>query len=165
MTLQTPRFTLTPFQASDWPFFLQIRQDKSVMRYMAEIASESQIRTLFEDRLNDPNAFVIRNEQGQAIGDVGLRPSPHLLQEADVGYSILPEAQGQGVASEVLAVLCDFAFRERDIHALNAWVLSDNLGSVRVLEKSGFTRVQVLEQAYLLRGKYYDDWIYRREKH
>lgn len=165
MTLQTPRFTLTPFQASDWPFFLQIRQDKSVMRYMAEIASESQIRTLFEDRLNDPNAFVIRDVQGRAIGDVGLRPSQHLLQEADLGYSILPEAQGQGVASEVVAALCDFAFTQRDIHALNAWVLSDNLGSVRVLEKSGFTRVQVLEQAYLLRGKYYDDWIYRREKH
>lgn len=94
MTLQTPRFTLTPFQASDWSFFLQIRQDKSVMRYMAEIASESQIRTLFEDRLNDPNAFVIRDEQGRAIGDVGLRPSQYLLQEADLGYSILPEAQG-----------------------------------------------------------------------
>ncbi|WLI77868.1 GNAT family N-acetyltransferase [Kosakonia sp. H02] len=164
MTLQTPRFTLTRFQDSDWPFFLHIRQDDSVMRFMSEIASEAQIRTLFSDRLNNSNAFVVRDAQNNAIGDIGLRPSQHNPQEADVGYSILPVAQGQGVASEALHVLCNFAFEQRDIQALNAWVLAQNQGSVRVLEKSGFTRVQVLEKAYLLHGEYHDDWIYRREK-
>ncbi|WP_342324258.1 GNAT family N-acetyltransferase [Kosakonia sp. BYX6] len=164
MTLQTPRFTLSPFKESDWPFFLRLRQDSSIMRFMAEIASEGQIRTLFDNRLNDDNAFVIRDEQHSSLGDIGLRLSQHNPQEADVGYSIVPAAQGRGIASEALRTLCDFAFSQRDIQALNAWVLAQNHGSVRVLEKSGFARVQVLEKAYLLNGEYHDDWVYRLEK-
>ncbi|MGG7444756.1 GNAT family N-acetyltransferase [Kosakonia oryzendophytica] len=164
MTLQTPRFTLTPFQESDWLFFLRLRRDDRIMRYMAEVASEGQIRTLFDNRLLDDNAFVIRDVQHTAVGDIGLRPSVHNPQEADVGYSIMPTAQGRGVASEALQALCEFAFDKRNVQALNAWVLAENQGSVRVLEKSGFQRVQVLEKAYLLKGEYYDDWVYRREK-
>ncbi|MGY5956127.1 GNAT family N-acetyltransferase [Kosakonia sp. BK9b] len=164
MTLQTPRFTLSHFQEHDWPFFLRLRQDGEIMRYMAEVASEGQIRTLFDDRLKDKNAFVIRNTQGEAVGDIGMRPSVHHPHEADVGYSISPEAQGCGVASEALQALCEYAFAKREVRALNAWVLADNRGSVRVLEKSGFLRVQVLEKAFQLKGKYYDDWVFRREK-
>ncbi len=163
MTLYTPRFTLTSFQARDWPFFLRLRTDASVMRYMTEIASQAQIRTLFEDRLRDSNAFIIRDGQ-QAVGDIGLRISQHNSREADIGYSLAPAEQGRGIASEALQTLCDELFSRNIVDALNAWVLANNQGSVRVLEKSGFTRVQVLEKVYLLNGEYYDDWVYRREK-
>ncbi len=163
MTLYTPRLTLCAFQPCDWPFFLQLRTHDRVMRYMGDIASEEQIHTLFESRLADRHAFIIRNAQA-AVGDIGLRISQHNPQEADVGYSIAPAAQGQGVASEALQALCEYAFSESDVQALNAWVLAENHGSVRVLEKSGFQRVQILEKAYLLHGEYHDDWVFRREK-
>lgn len=163
MTLYTSRLTLSAFQPSDWLFFLHLRRNSNVMRYMGEIASEDQIRTLFADRLADSHAFIIRNARHIAVGDIGLRISQHNPQEADVGYSISPDAQGQGIASEALQALCDYAF-DNQIRALNAWVLAENKGSVRVLEKNGFKRVQVLEKTFLLHGKYYDDWIYRREK-
>lgn len=164
MILHTPRFTLSAFQAADWPFFLRLRQNSSIMRYMAEVAHESHIRTLFEDRLQDNNAFIIRDEQGNAVGDIGLRQSVHNAQEADIGYAVAPESQGQGIACEALDAVCEYAFHQRGISALNAWVLAENRGSVRVLEKNGFQRVQVLEKAFVLKGKCFDDWVYRREK-
>ena len=34
---------------------------------------------------------------------------------------------------------------------------------VRVLEKAGFVRTQVLEKAYEIDGVRYDDWVYRLE--
>ncbi|WP_039058793.1 GNAT family N-acetyltransferase [Enterobacter sp. Bisph1] len=163
MTLYTPRFTLSSFQESDWPFFLHLRSNESVMRYMAEIASQTQIRTLFDDRLHDSNAFIIRDGDN-VVGDIGLRISQHNPHEADIGYAIAPAAQGRGIASEALQALCEYAFSQHNVAALNAWVLAENQGSVRVLEKSGFNRVQVLEGVYLLAGEYYDDWVYRREK-
>lgn len=48
--------------------------------------------------------------------------------------------------------------------AINAWVLGENRGSSRLLEKQGFVRTQVLEKAYHLNGVDYDDWIYRLER-
>lgn len=164
MTLYTPRLTLSAFQNADWPFFLRLRQNNNIMRYMAEVAHESHIRTLFEERLQDNSAFIIRDMQGNAVGDIGLRRSVHNALEADIGYAVAPDFQGRGIAGEALRTLCDYAFQHAGLAALNAWVLAENKGSVRVLEKCGFQRVQVLEKAFMLQGKCYDDWVYRLEK-
>ncbi|MNR69060.1 hypothetical protein D3C85_1940310 [compost metagenome] len=59
--------------------------------------------------------------------------------------------------------MCDYAFNQTGVKAINAYVLADNVGSVRVLEKMGFVRTQVLEQAYEIDGVRYDDWVYRLE--
>ena len=61
-------------------------------------------------------------------------------------------------------VMRDYAFTQTHVTALNAWVLAANQGSVRLLEKLGFTRTQVLEKGYTINGVDYDDWAYRLEK-
>lgn len=165
LTLLTPRFTLSSFQQSDWPFFRELRQNAAVMRYMAGIASEEDTRRVFEQRLLEKNAFVIRPHGSEtALGDVGLRISKIHPDEADVGYSVLPHAQGQGIASEALKAVCEYAFYQANVEALNAWVLAANTGSVRVLEKARFRRVQTLENSFLLNDEYYDDWAFRLTK-
>ncbi|WP_437887141.1 GNAT family N-acetyltransferase [Phytobacter sp. V91] len=164
MILSTPRLTLSPFSEADWPFFLAMRQSPDVMRYMGEIATEQDIRTLFNMHLHDQHSFVIRDRAGEALGDIGLHISTEHPQEADVGYSIAPFAQGKGFASEALAAIQDYAFGHTSITALNAWVLADNHGSVRVVEKLGFVRVQMLEKAFTINSVDYDDWVYRLEK-
>ena len=40
--LTTPRLRLSPFHSSDWPFFLRLRRDPEVMRYMGEILEEDR---------------------------------------------------------------------------------------------------------------------------
>lgn len=165
LTLLTPRFTLSSFQESDWLFFRDLRQNGEVMRYMAGIASEEDTRRVFEQRLLENNAFVIRmHGDNTALGDVGLRISKQHPEEADVGYSVLPAMQGRGIASEALQAVCEYAFYQANVEALNAWVLAENTGSVRVLEKARFNRVQVLEKAFLLNDEYYDDWAFRLTK-
>ncbi len=134
------------------------------MRYMGEVLSETALRSVFESRCEDPGVFVLRDSAGTPLGDIGLRISAKNPYEADVGYALLPQAQGQGYASEALRAICDYGFTTLGIHAINAWVLGDNQGSSRLLEKHGFVRIQVLENAYHLNGVDYDDWIYRLER-
>lgn len=134
------------------------------MRYMGELLSETALRSVFECRCEDAGVFVLRDSVGTPLGDIGLRISTKNPHEADVGYALLPQAQGQGYASEALRAICDYGFTTLGIHAINAWVLGDNLGSSRLLEKQGFVRIQVLENAYHLNGVDYDDWIYRLER-
>lgn len=69
----------------------------------------------------------------------------------------------KGIASEALRAVCEYAFNQTGVKAINAYVLADNVGSVRVLEKAGFVRTQVLEKAYEINGVRYDDWVYRLE--
>ncbi|HEP0586522.1 TPA: GNAT family N-acetyltransferase [Klebsiella aerogenes] len=163
-TITTPRLLLSRFTPADWPFFLRLRQDPDVMRYMGEVLSETALRSVFECRCEDAGVFVLRDSAGTPLGDIGLRISTKNPHEADVGYALLPQAQGQGYASEALRAICDYGFTILGINAINAWVLGDNLGSSRLLETHGFVRIQVLENAWHLNGVDYDDWIYRLER-
>ncbi len=163
-TITTSRLALSRFIPADWPFFLRLRQDPEVMRYMGELLSETALRSVFDSRCEDAGVFVLRDSDGTPLGDIGLRISTKNPHEADVGYALLPEAQGKGYASEALRAICDYGFTTLGVHAINAWVLGANQKSSRLLEKHGFVRIQVLENAYNLNGVDYDDWIYRLER-
>ncbi len=162
--ITTPRLSLSPFEPSDWPFFRALREDPAIMRYMAAIAPEKETQRLFALRLTSKHLFVIRrHDDPTPLGDIGLQISDLHPEEADIGYTIVPQAQGQGYASEALQAVCDYGFTQAGVKAVNAYVLADNGGSVRVLEKAGFVRTQVLEKAYEIDGVRYDDWVYRLE--
>jgi RimJ/RimL family protein N-acetyltransferase len=163
-TITTSRLQLSPFKPSDWAFFRSLREDRAIMRYMAAIAPEKETRRLFAIRLTAPHTFVIRaHDDDTPLGDIGLQISAKYREEADIGYTVIPQAQGKGYASEALRAMCDYAFNQTGVKAINAYVLADNVGSVRVLEKMGFVRTQVLKQAYEIDGVRYDDWVYRLE--
>ena len=159
-TITTPRLYLTPFEPTDWAFFRSLREDRRIMRYMAAI----ETRRVFAARLAAAHVFVIRaRDDDTPLGDIGLQISAENREEADIGYTVVPAAQGKGIASEALRAVCDYAFNQTGVKAINAYVLADNGGSVRVLEKAGFVRTQVLEKAYEIDGVRYDDWVYRLE--
>ena len=163
-TITTQRLHLTPFEPSDWAFFRTLREDRAIMRYMAAIAPEKETRRVFAARLTAPHVFVIRmHDDDTPLGDIGLQISAVNREEADIGYTVVPAAQGKGIASEALRAMCEYAFNQTGVKAVNAYVLADNGGSVRVLEKAGFVRTQVLEKAYEIDGVRYDDWVYRLE--
>jgi len=163
-TITTPRLLLTPFEPSDWAFFRSLREDRDIMRFMASIASEKETRRVFAARLTAQHTFVIRaHDDDTPLGDIGLQVSTQFREEADIGYTVIPQAQGRGIASEALRAVCDYAFNLVRVKAVNAYVLADNVGSVRVLEKTGFVRTQVLEKAYEIDGVKFDDWVYRLE--
>ena len=163
-TITTSRLTLSPFEPSDWPFFRALREAPEIMRYMAAIAPETETRRQFAARLTTPHTFVIRaHDDATPLGDIGLQISNTYPEEADIGYTVIPAAQGRGIASEALRAVCEYAFIRVGVKAVNAYVLADNGGSVRVLEKAGFVRTQILEKAYEINGVRYDDWVYRLE--
>ncbi|HEY2452538.1 MAG TPA: GNAT family N-acetyltransferase [Scandinavium sp.] len=161
--LTTSRLILSPLSEADWPCFLALRNNPNVMRFMGDRVCENELRLKFESRL-DGNVFAIYEARGEFVGDIGLQISSQNAQEADIGYALLPRAQGKGFAQEALAAICDYGFTSLNLTAINAWVLAGNTGSVRLLEKNGFTRVQVLEKAFQMNGEYFDDWVYRLER-
>lgn len=99
-TITTPRLSLTRFVTDDWPFFLRLRQDPLVMRFMGEVLSETALRSVFASRCADPGVFVLRDKRGDALGDIGLRISPKNPHEADVGYALLPQAQEEAMPAK-----------------------------------------------------------------
>ncbi len=100
------------------------------------------------------------NETGEKIGVTGFRITEG---KAEVGYLILPKYHGQGFGTESLKALLKSASKGQCIRMFGAIVTEGNIGSEKVLTKSGFSLKEVVPEAYKIGGKLYADHIYSYE--
>ena len=79
------------------------------------------------------------DSQGRTlIGTFGCGlPKPE-SGEAEIGYGVLPDWQGRGLAAEAVEAMLPWLRTQRKIEAFVAQTFPDLYGSIRVLEKCGF---------------------------
>jgi len=75
----------------------------------------------------------------RTIGIGGFRGKPTGEGVVEVGYSIMPGYQRQGFASEAVSGLVDWAFTHTEVKLVTAQTLPQLQGSIRVLERNGFS--------------------------
>ena len=63
------------------------------------------------------------------------------IRKASVGYRLLREEWGKGIATEALGILIRELLENRGIEIITASTMVENRASARVLEKNGFTLV------------------------
>lgn len=79
--------------------------------------------------------FVINKENNAIIGDIGFKGKPSSDNTVEIGYGIIPTAQGEGYATEAVQKLIKWAFNEKNVTKIVAECLDNNIPSIRVLEK------------------------------
>ena len=78
----------------------------------------------------------VLKETQAIIGFCGLKYLPS-LDEVDVGFRFLPQYWGQGFATEACSASIAFGFEILGLRCIIGLVLSENIPSIRVLEKVG----------------------------
>jgi RimJ/RimL family protein N-acetyltransferase len=73
---------------------------------------------------------------GGLVGDVGLSPAdePGVIK---VGYTMAPEHQGRGYATEAVRALVSYIFDALGAEVVRAYASAENTPSIRVAEKIG----------------------------
>ncbi|MDQ3705040.1 MAG: GNAT family N-acetyltransferase [Chloroflexota bacterium] len=94
------------------------------------------------------------------IGRIGLGPYSRMNHRAEIGYALNRNYWGQGLATEAVSGVLGFAFGEMGLNRVQAIVLPDNIGSMRVLEKAGMRREGLLRGYQFVLGKYWDVYMY-----
>jgi ribosomal-protein-alanine N-acetyltransferase len=75
------------------------------------------------------------------IGAVGYLGPPDAAGTVEIGYSIATEFRAGGFATEIVRALVAHAWASPGVRRVIARVRSGNLGSEKVLQRCGFTRV------------------------
>ena len=99
--------------------------------------------------------LITEKNTGIIVGEMGL----HLKKEhetAELGYWVAEEFWGKGIATEVLAFVLDFGFRELGLHKIFATHFGDNPASGKVMQKCGMKHEGVLRSHVNSRGEYKD---------
>jgi len=85
--------------------------------------------------------WILRGDpQAVLVGSGGFKGCPQPDGTIEVGYSILPQYQGHGYATEAVSGLLSWAFTHSEVTRVIAETLPDNERSIRLLVKLSFLR-------------------------
>lgn len=108
-------------------------------------------------------AYFIFDEDCRLIGAISLSNVRRgVAHAASVGYWMGTAFSGRGLMTEALCLLAPFAFDTLHLHRLEAGCVPTNAGSVRVLEKSGFSREGLGRKYLRIRGVWQDHLLFAR---
>jgi RimJ/RimL family protein N-acetyltransferase len=99
-------------------------------------------------------------ENGTILGCVGLNNINLRDKNAEVGYWLGVPFWGKGYTSEAVKLIVGYSFQDLRLRRVYAIVHCSNLGSIRVLRRSGFRREGTFREACLMSGRWSDVYFY-----
>ena len=103
-------------------------------------------------------AIVVGEE---AVGGTGFAPGADVERySAEVGYWLAEPFWGRGIACEAVRLLSAYAFDTCNMLRLFALPFADNVRSIRVLEKAGYTCEATLRASSVKDGVVRDQALY-----
>jgi RimJ/RimL family protein N-acetyltransferase len=165
--LDTQRLVLRPFDKDDVNAVFDYwnsdpdwaRFNRSVpANYTVQHVEKFVMELISRVRETQPNWAVTLDET--VVGIVSLTfEQGHRI--AVIGYGIHGALRGQGMSGEALEIVIDQAFNcYAQLRKIRAHMDSQNLGSMRVLEKLGFSREGILRSNQYVNGEFVDEAIY-----
>lgn len=142
---------LQRFSETDFPDYFKLVSNINVMAMITERAvpldeASRDFRLILDDnaRYSDLGYYRITDDrQGNFIGLAKLASVPNQPETAELGYMLLPEYWGVGIASQVAALLIVQACRNPEISSLIAIIDPANLASKKILTNNHFITLEL----------------------
>ena len=163
--IATKRLLLRPFVATDAAALHDYSRDLDWSRFQripTEFGSDDAVKSLTDllqrDRLVRPTWAITR--QGSVIGIVSLSfENDHRISV--LGYGVHKKMWGQNMAHEAARAVLEAAFSSHAIlQRIRAHTDARNVGSIRVLEKLGFTHEGTLRSNQFGKGEFVDEAVF-----
>jgi ribosomal-protein-alanine N-acetyltransferase len=165
--LETARLILRELSPSDAGSVFAILSDDHVTRYYDDdpFMGVSQARSQIEAWAGGyRNGRCIRwgialNADNVIIGSCGYYGFHGLHMRGAIGYELARSFWRQGIMTEALSAIIGFGFEEIGLNRIQATVMPENIGSVKLLEKLGFSSEGILRAYEMWGGKGYVDLL------
>lgn len=158
--ITTPRLGMRAWKPEDLELFIQMNMDPDVMRYFPGLMSREQTTTTFKRLVSHQNehgycfwATDLLEEQ-RFIGFIGLvntRIETPFTPCVEIGWRLMPDAWGKGLATEGAKACLKWAFENRIAEEIYSYTPLTNTPSQRVMQKCGMTSHSTFEHP-LLKG-------------
>lgn len=164
--LETPRLRLRRFCANDAEALQRYRGNPVVARFQGwETYSLPQAQALVTEMasfdIDFPGTwFQIAIEQKETrclIGDISVYTKGDDARQVEIGITLAPEFQGQGMAREAVRAILAHLFSQMEKHRVVATVDVENLACIRLLASLGFRREAHTLCSTWSKGEWRDD--------
>jgi len=148
--IKTNRFILTKITAADSDKYFRLSNNEKVMKFVTGHAlnrqeSDEMLGRILKENDTDTyfGRYLIEEKKNGAL--VGVAKLEAYGEEVEIGYRIMEEYWGKGVATEIAKALLVFAIRKFQPPAVVAFVNVENAASIRVLGKAGMSNLERIE--------------------
>ncbi|MCE9687887.1 GNAT family N-acetyltransferase [Shewanella sp. AS16] len=165
-TMSTPRLKIRAFTQADLPAFACYRALPEVARFQSwSQYSLADAQALFVAMNSVPFGtlgawfqLALADTADQLIGDLAL----HFIdeQQLEIGFTLAPEFQGQGLATEALNALLAYLFEECGKHRLVAITDAENTPAWQLLERLHFRREGHFVENVFFKGHWGSEFQY-----
>lgn len=146
MFLKTDRASIRPFVYEDLDELYQLCLQPEAMAFIPphfDTETKQQVVDRLEKYINHYEEHGlsfghVSDSKGNFMGRAGFCFVPE-VSRYEIGYSLLPQYWGQGLATEIAQGLLDYAFNTLNIDSICARTITGNERSDAVLHKTGFT--------------------------
>ena len=166
--LLSQRCRLRYFSERDLPIFTRYRGEPAVARFQSwssySLEDAQQLyQTLAKTAFGKPGTWfqiAIADKQSDSLlGDCAL----HFLdddRQVEIGFSLAPEHQGQGLAQEVVTRLLDYVFTEMGKHRVIAITDAVNTPAKKLLRNLGFRQEAHYIKNIFFKGRWSDECLF-----
>jgi RimJ/RimL family protein N-acetyltransferase len=162
--IRTARLTLRPYETGDLRGIHDLFGRAEVSRYLIwEPMDIDQARAKLEQRVRqtrieaDGDALVfaaVETGTGRMIGEFMLRLTNLQSAQGEIGWSLHPDVQGRGLATEGAREVLRLGFEELALHRIHAGCDPRNVASLRVMERLGMRREAEFVESELVKGEW-----------
>jgi Acetyltransferases, including N-acetylases of ribosomal proteins len=168
LTLHGQRCTLRPWRLADADALVRHANNIHVARQLRDRFPNPYRRGAAHEFLrlaasSERTTDLAIEVDGEAAGGVGYVPGTDVERYcAEVGYWLGESLWGRGIVTEALTLLTAHVFESENLLRCFALPFADNAGSIRVLEKAGYTLEGILRSGSVKYGQPRDQAIYAR---
>jgi ribosomal-protein-alanine N-acetyltransferase len=94
------------------------------------------------------------------IGSAGFYKWDKKTAQVETGYDLDPKYMGQGIMTEAMSAMIEYAFDVMKINRMEALVSPRNKGSIGLVRRLGFRKEGKLREHDFYDGKFTDDFLF-----
>jgi len=110
---------------------------------------------------NQHRWILVLKNQNIKIGTCGFHCIDFKHKYTEIGYDLLEEYNKNGYMYEALNTIIDYVISKFDIKIIEAHVYTENISSIKLLEKLSFTNEDEMYLEFM--GKEYKHYVFRRK--
>jgi len=160
------RFKLRPWHISDLESLVKYANNWNISKNLTDRfpfpCTENDGKKFIEMATKQkPTQVFAIDIDAEAVGGIGIHPQEDIHRKnAELGYWLAEPFWGQGIVSEAIKQMIDFAFANLEIDRIFARPFGFNIASQKVLEKNGFILEAKFEKVLIKNDVRLDELIY-----
>ena len=119
--------------------------------------SKADMQKMYDNLSPEERWFLVEKKDGSKVGSMSHRP---VRRTQEIGYAILPSERKKGYCSEAVMIMVDYLFLSKDIVRIQAHTDVRNIGSQKILEKTGFKKEGIVRKGTFVRGEWTDACLF-----